>query len=62
MELKNIVKSPKTTVAGVIVIVLVLLVAFDKIDMQQFTELIGILAGVGLLVMPDGTQEEEPEQ
>lgn len=62
MELKNIIKAPKTTVAGLIVIVLVLLVAFDKITMQQFAEFIGILAGIGLLVMDDNQNNEDTLQ
>jgi len=62
MELKNIIKAPKTTVAGLIVIVLVLLVAFDKINMQQFAEFIGILAGIGLLVMDDNQNNEDTLQ
>ena len=62
MQLKNIIKAPKTTVAGLIVIVLVLLVAFDKITMQQFAEFIGILAGIGLLVMDDNQNNEDTLQ
>jgi len=59
MNLQNIIKAPKTTIAGIIVIVLVCLVAFDKINMQQFAEFIGILGGIGLLVMPDETTKPE---
>jgi len=63
MNLQNIIKAPKTTIAGIIVIVLVCLVAFNKIDMQQFAEFIGILGGIGLLVMPDETTKpEQPDE
>ena len=59
MNFNNIIKAPKTTIAGLIVIVLVLLVAFDKIDMQQFAEFLGILAGLGLLVLPDESEVKQ---
>jgi len=63
MNLQNIINAPKTTIAGIIVIVLVCLVAFDKIDMQQFAEFIGIIGGIGLLVMPDETTKpEQPDE
>lgn len=56
--IERIFAHPKTTIAGLVLIALVSLYLFKKIDVQQMGVAIGILTGGGLMVSKDPNPQQ----
>ena len=53
----KIVKNPSTTISGVAVAVLVILLALGKISQETFSAALGACVAAGLIVAGDGKTE-----
>lgn len=64
--MNRIFKSPKTTIAGVVIVLLTAALKLGYIDNAQFEQLIGAAAALGFIIAKDAdvtnaTHTEQPE-